>query len=59
MIRVGEEQQGEINVSGWLQIILALLVCVALGYCYFSEKIFRKKKLYFGKFHYTYYMSLV
>ena len=40
MIRVGEEQQGEINVSGWLQIILALLVCVVLGYwLFFGEDI--------------------
>ena len=59
MIRVGEEQQGEINVSGWLQIILALLVCVALGYWLFFGEDIQKKKLYFGKFHYTYYMSLV
>ena len=40
MIQAGEEQLGEINMSGWLQIILALLVCVALGYwLFFGEDI--------------------
>ena len=39
MIQVGEEQQGEINMSGWLQIISALLVCSALGYwLFFGEE---------------------
>ena len=40
MIRVGEEQQGEINVSGWLQIVLALAVCgVILYWVFYGEEI--------------------
>ena len=58
MIRVGEEQQGEINVSGWLQIILALLVCVALGYWLFFGEDIQKKKIVFWKIPlYLYYVS--